>query len=969
MLAQRWRWPVLGFLIGAILAAAAGWHFITPNFTATGLLLRYETPGTDFFKTTTPLSQDTFAGMMREPDLLRRIGERASPTVPPEKLSKRIRIDTDSESDIIKVTLVDTNPKQAVYLLNAYLEEAVAYTRDLQASQAGMVANAYLRKQLEQMDQDITVLHREFRGMPVSPSVTNKLAEVGGQLNSLNRSLGDSARSPALIGMQTERLNHALAELTELMSKYTDIHPLVRQKQSEVDALRAQIVHESTNATLGTGAAIAGGGDHFNPELDIIRTKLLSLEEGRVQLSNRQREAELYAANPPGLARVFAPATLKTVQGNMRRIKVGVATVFGGALGIGFSLAMVLFVEFADKRLRTPEDVERVTGLPVLTALGDLRQMTSEERSRWAFRTWMMLQGRLSYSANHGLVCGVTSSAAGEGRSTWINLLSDAASLAGFRVLTIATQPSPTHVEWSEEDAPGSPADQGIMRSAAPSTALAASVLNSPNQITDQLTGPNSQPMVHIPLPGWVWNLERRKQWREALNHWRQIENLVIFVELPPASVSEAVLLGSNLPNMLWLSDCGSAEAARTREQLVTLRDAQCNLVGAVLNRHSTVSLRKHFPRWVACAAFATLLGSAGLLAQESNTAQQPQPAPGPAQPPPAAAAPSSPPAAAPGTAPPATPEEPVLEPRTNLSFSIVNPAQRAAWQQRLTLGPGDVLTLGLYGEPEVTRADVAVGPDGRISFLEAEDVPATGLTIDELRMRLDQELSKYRRGPRTMVSPVAFRSKKYYMLGNVMAKGVYTLDRPLTVLEAIARAKGIENGLVDRNIVDLADYSRSFVARNSRRYPINFEKLFQAGDLSQNIAVEPGDYIYIASSGSQEVYVVGEVRLPGPVNYTPNMTLMAALTARGGYTDRAYKARVLVVRGSLNHPEAIAIDTHAILDAKALDFKLQPRDIIYVNSRPFIRVEELADVAMTAFIQSLISSWVNVRVLKPFVQ
>jgi len=219
------------------------------------------------------------------------------------------------------------------------------------------------------------------------------------------------------------------------------------------------------------------------------------------------------------------------------------------------------------------------------------------------------------------------------------------------------------------------------------------------------------------------------------------------------------------------------------------------------------------------------------------------------------------------------------------------------------------------------------------------------------------------------MVSPVAFRSKKYYMLGNVMAKGVYTLDRPLTVLEAIARAKGIENGLVDRNIVDLADYSRSFVARNSRRYPINFEKLFQAGDLSQNIAVEPGDYIYIASSGSQEVYVVGEVRLPGPVNYTPNMTLMAALTARGGYTDRAYKARVLVVRGSLNHPEAIAIDTHAILDAKALDFKLQPRDIIYVNSRPFIRVEELADVAMTAFIQSLISSWVNVRVLKPFVQ
>ena len=92
----------------------------------------------------------------------------------------------------------------------------------------------------------------------------------------------------------------------------------------------------------------------------------------------------------------------------------------------------------------------------------------------------------------------------------------------------------------------------------------------------------------------------------------------------------------------------------------------------------------------------------------------------------------------------------------------------------------------------------------------------------------------------------------------------------------------------------------------------------------------------------------------------------MAAISARGGYTDRAYKTRVLVVRGSLNDPEAFAVNTHAILDGKALDFKLQPRDIIYVNSRPFIKVEELLDTAATAFIQSLITSYVGVNVVKP---
>jgi hypothetical protein len=75
------------------------------------------------------------------------------------------------------------------------------------------------------------------------------------------------------------------------------------------------------------------------------------------------------------------------------------------------------------------------------------------------------------------------------------------------------------------------------------------------------------------------------------------------------------------------------------------------------------------------------------------------------------------------------------------------------------------------------------------------------------------------------------------------------------------------------------------------------------------------------------------------------------------------------VVRGSINSPETFVVDTHAILDGKAPDFKLRPKDIIYVNSRPFILVEELADLAFTAFIQGAITAWVGVDVVKPFSQ
>jgi protein involved in polysaccharide export with SLBB domain/Mrp family chromosome partitioning ATPase len=621
----------------------------------------------------------------------------------------------------------------------------------------------------------------------------------------------------------------------------------------------------------------------------------------------------------------------------MRGAKIACVTVLGGLLGFFGSIAMLMLVELADNRLKTTEDVTRVTKLPMLATLGDLGQMKAESRAQWAFRTWTMLQGRLSPSANHGLICGITSSAAGEGRSTWIRQLGEAASLTGFRVLTIATLPSPAIPALpSPLPAPDAPTSS--------SNALTTNVLTSPTLVTQQLIAPDSPSVVHIPLPGWVWNLERRKQWREALAHWLTIDNLVVLVELPPAGIAESVLLGSNLPNLIWLTDSGTADAAETRAQLDTLRHARCNLVGAVLNREPATTVKKRFPRWLGCLAVLGALGFARVGAQTANPS-------GPDE------------SVSPASAP--VQSGPIQETNTNLSFSIVNSVQRAAWQQHLTLGPSDVLTFGLYNQPEMTRLDVAIGPDGRVSYLEAQDILATGLTIDELRAKLDEEIGKFRRAPRTIISPVAFRSNKYYMLGKVTAKGVYTLDRPLTVLEAIARAHGLENGLVNRSIVDLADLKRSFLMRGGKRFPLNFETLFQEGDLSQNIAIEPGDCLYFPSSNVHDVYVVGEVRLPGPVTYTPGLTIMAAISARAGYSDRAFKMRVLVIRGSLNHPETHVVDTGAILGGKRPDFALQPKDVIYVNSRPFILVEEVGDLAITAFLQSLVTSWVGSSVVK----
>src|SRR5438477_11607477 len=95
-------------------------------------------------------------------------------------------------------------------------------------------------------------------------------------------------------------------------------------------------------------------------------------------------------------------------------------------------------------------------------------------------------------------------------------------------------------------------------------------------------------------------------------------------------------------------------------------------------------------------------------------------------------------------------------------SLSASKAVRRAAWQEHFTLGPGDVLNLSLFEALDTARTEVPIGPDGKISFLQAQDIVAAGLTIDELRAKLDGALTNFYQSPRTIITPAAFNSKKY---------------------------------------------------------------------------------------------------------------------------------------------------------------------------------------------------------------
>src|SRR5690242_13337671 len=175
-LTHRWHWLVIGAIVfGAGFFELGSWY-IKPKFTASAQLLRDDT-SSEFFKQT-PMTPETFAGLLRSPELLRRVGAQADPAIPPEKLTKLIKIEPEPDSDLVKVHLSVSDPREAVDLLNYFSKEAVAFTKEFQKNQAAKLANEYLKKQVSQMESDIKVLQEQFRGATIS-SQTNLPAQAG----------------------------------------------------------------------------------------------------------------------------------------------------------------------------------------------------------------------------------------------------------------------------------------------------------------------------------------------------------------------------------------------------------------------------------------------------------------------------------------------------------------------------------------------------------------------------------------------------------------------------------------------------------------------------------------------------------------------------------------------------------------------------------------------------------------------
>ena len=289
-----------------------------------------------------------------------------------------------------------------------------------------------------------------------------------------------------------------------------------------------------------------------------------------------------------------------------------------------------------------------------------------------------------------------------------------------------------------------------------------------------------------------------------------------------------------------------------------------------------------------------------------------------------------------------------------------ITPSQSPSWQTRYTLGAGDTLNLSVYDRADLARENVQIAPDGTISYLQAIAVRAKGLTLDQLRTKIEEQLAQYQKNVKVIITPSGITSKEFSIIGRVKKPGSFILDRPTSVLEGISLAEGIQIGNVRGSAFELADFERSFVSRNGKKLSVDLARLYYEGDFSQNAYLEPNDYIYVASNLDNEIYILGEVREPGRRKMPVKLTLAQAIGEAGGFAETAYQIKVLLIRGSIHHPETQVVNVKDILQGKVKDIALQNRDIIFVSKRPFELAERVLDTAIGTFVQTVTAEALN---------
>ncbi len=229
--------------------------------------------------------------------------------------------------------------------------------------------------------------------------------------------------------------------------------------------------------------------------------------------------------------------------------------------------------------------------------------------------------------------------------------------------------------------------------------------------------------------------------------------------------------------------------------------------------------------------------------------------------------------------------------------------------------GPGDVLNITVYDNADLS-AKVRISPAGTIVMPLLGKVDINKMTIDQITEKITKLLADgYLVSPQVNIFVEEYRSKRVVVLGSVRTPGITELNRPITFLELISKAGGLEKDAGDTATIQREGGSGKSVI------VIDLRALIDKGDVSQNVMINDGDTVFVAKANM--CYITGEVKSPGTYPCGEDSTVLKMVALSGGFTGKASKTSVNIVR--------IVDNQKTILKDIDLDTPVKNNDVVVV--------------------------------------
>ncbi|MBI2432322.1 MAG: polysaccharide biosynthesis/export family protein [Candidatus Hydrogenedentes bacterium] len=265
-------------------------------------------------------------------------------------------------------------------------------------------------------------------------------------------------------------------------------------------------------------------------------------------------------------------------------------------------------------------------------------------------------------------------------------------------------------------------------------------------------------------------------------------------------------------------------------------------------------------------------------------------------------------------------------------------------------IGPGDQLEFTCFNDVLLSREEVLVRYDGRISLPLIPDIVVAGTTREEAEARVQNAYRSIFRNPRVSILVRGALSKVFTVVGDIQEPGMYPYEQPIRLIDAISLAGGLRDrsasaGTGGGFVGITGQLVKAFVVRRvegeRQVYEYDLRSLGKLGQHSSEAPVYPGDIIYVPE-GVNLVYLLGEVDTR-VVELLEGMTILQLLSLSGGFdaTTARLSHVVLMRRVDDEHSEVMLVNLRRIFRNPDLDITLNPGDIVYVPQKRLVRLEE----------------------------